>query len=503
MAFENKSFKVLKKTRLPNGEISLTCKIAADGEVKKVFALSFNALASTQEITPGQVSYNGKLDICMIYQLDNDEIDSASSSCPFTSKFEDKAISTGEKAIISLKEVDHEIEAISGSEVTINVTLEQSGVLIETVDVNSIGCNDENICAKEEELSIVRYIGSGSAQAQEVAERGTREKVKKVLGSQTSVIVKEAEPSTNFVAVSGDVVTNVLYIDENDKFSTIQVYDAFKEEIEIEGVSRDSFVEATSFVNADNVKVSVDNDDKGGKISVSTTFEITAYAFEESGLNMVVDLYSTQNEIEVSTESFNMSRPKVMECIEGKIDGSLTIDQEQPRIDKILFTFGSSAQITNTYVSGDELILEGIAKTCVVYLNDDEGSQNSVEIEVPFQISEKTKASENATLLSSAILTDVDVVAKKGRELFFDGKVRAIVQICEDEVSAVISDAKEGEALNERDYAMQLVFAGQGATLWDVAKMNRVKENVIAEQNPNVIFPLQENQQIIIFYQNK
>ena len=137
-----------------------------------------------------------------------------------------------------------------------------------------------------------------------------------------------------------------------------------------------------------------------------------------------------------------------------------------------------------------------------MYLNDEQSSFNAVEIEVPFAITDKTKATEQSLLLTNAILTDVDVVVKKGRELFFDGKIKAIVTISSDEVSAVISSAKEGEPLAERDYAMQLVFAKQGDSLWDIAKMNRVKESMIASQNPNVAFPLQENKDIIIFYQN-
>ncbi len=503
MSFENNNFQVVRKSRLPKGEFSLSCNVSADGEIAKVFAVSLNAYCENQEITNGVVSYSGHVDVCMIYQLETGEVGSAFSTCPFSSKFEDESIVSGERAIINLKVIDHSIDSVSGNDATIGMVIEQSGLLVQNAEVRSITSNDQSVCLKEEEVSVIRFIGCATASAVETAQHSTREKVKKVLGSESSVIVKSAEAGVNFVSVSGDVVTKVLYLDENDKFENVQIYDQFKEEIEIEGVSRESLIEAVSALNNACVKIEVEDDDKGSKITATVPFEITAYAFEETALNMVVDLYSTESEMEISTESFNMTKPVAMECVEGKVDGSLTIEDDQPRVDKILFTFGSTAQVTNTYVEGGELTIEGIAKTTVVYLNDELSTFNAVEIEVPFQISDKTKATESSMLLTSAILTDVDLAVKKGREIFFDGKVRAIVAISDDEVSAAISEAREGEVYDGRDCAMELVFAKEGASLWDIAKMNRVRQSLIAEQNPNVIFPLQENSDLVIFYQCK
>ena len=111
------------------------------------------------------------------------------------------------------------------------------------------------------------------------------------------------------------------------------------------------------------------------------------------------------------------------EIVEGKIDGSLTIEDDKPRIDKLLFVGGNSLCVSNSYLKDGEVVIEGIAKTNVVYLNDEENSLNSVQIEVPFVISDKfSQDNADGILVVDAILCDVDVVAKKGRELLFDAK---------------------------------------------------------------------------------
>ncbi len=501
MSFESNNFKVVRKTHLPKGEISVNCVVNADGEIARVQAVSIFATDDNQEVSEGNVSFTGHVDICMIYSLENGEVASAFSSCPISSKFADDSIRAGEKAIIKLRVIDYNIDSVSGSEARISITLEQSGILISSEQINALSTADDDVCVKEEDISVVRFIGSATSQANETLEHSHRQKVKKVLGTETGVIVKNTEAGINFVSVSGDIFTKVLFIDEDDRFDSVQLYDSFKEELEIEGATRESLVEAFAKILNSDVKVEVEDEDRGTKIIINVPFSITALAYEEISIKTIEDLYSLTHEMEVSTESFNMSKLLPLEFVDGKIDGSLTLDESQPRVDKILFTFGSSAEITNASVQNGEITIDGIAKTCVVYLNDESSSISSVEIEVPFSISDKTKANDETMLNVDAVLTDVDVVVKKGRELFFDAKIKAIVSLSDDDVSAVISSADIGEKLPDPDCAMQVVFAKEGDTLWDVAKSSRVRESDVARQNPELSFPLQSNSDVLIFYQ--
>lgn len=501
MSFESNNFKVARKTFLPKGELNVDCTVNADGEIARVHAVSIFATEDNQEVSEGMVSFTGHVDVCMIYSLENGEVSSAFSSCPISSKFVDDNIKAGEKAIIKLRVIDHSINSVSGSEAKIGVSLEQSGLLISSEQINSLDSVDDGICVKEEEISVVRFIGSASSQPTETLQHSHRDKIKKVLGTETGIVVKNTEAGANFVSVSGDIFARVLFVDEDDRFDSIQLYDSFKEELEIEGVTRESMVEAFAKILNSDVKVEVEDEDKGSKLVVTVPYDVTALAYEEISIKTIEDLYSLTHEMEVSTESFNMSKLLPLEFVDGKVDGSLTLDDSQPRVDKILFTFGSSAEVTNASVSNGEINIEGIAKTCVVYLNDESGSISSVEIEVPFSISDKTKANSETMLSVDAILTDVDVAVKKGREIFFDAKVKAIVSMSDDTVSAIISSANVGEQLPDLDCAMQVVFAKEGDTLWDVAKSSRVRECDVAKQNPELTFPLQANSDILIFYQ--
>ena len=69
-------------------------------------------------------------------------------------------------------------------------------------------------------------------------------------------------------------------------------------------------------------------------------------------------------------------------------------------------------------------------------------------------------------------------------------------------ISAVISNAALKDELAEKDYAMEIVFGKTGQTAWDIAKANKIQERMVIMQNPETVFPLTENTEVVLFYQN-
>ena len=126
-----------------------------------------------------------------------------------------------------------------------------------------------------------------------------------------------------------------------------------------------------------------------------------------------------------------------MDTIEGKIEGNMVLEDDKPRVDKILFSAGSDVNITNKYIKEDKIYIEGIAKTYIVYLNDETNSINSVELEIPFTVNDKFEGEERE-IFASAVIYDSDVAVKKGRELFYDAKIKISINYCSDAICGSI-----------------------------------------------------------------
>ena len=500
MAFETNKFSVTKKTKLSSNDFSVECNVSVGSDIGKILSVGVKATDDNYETLNGVLNYSGTVDLKLVFLTDSGEIGSSCHSCNFSSKFENEDIVTGQEAIISLSIIDYQIENISGDSVRIVVNINQSAVICEEKEVDSITCNDDDVCLSNEEIEVVKLLASKKEVFDVESELNIKDNIKKILCSESQVMLKSVESGVNFVSVQGEVITKILYLTDEDKFESFYVNESFKEEIEVEGMSRENLVEAYLKVKEDGVSTQIDESEKGQVLTVKVPVIAFVRVYQNKLVSVVKDLYSLKNEISISTESFENSIVCPLMTIEEKIEGNLTLDEDAPRVDKVLFFCGNNVNLTNIYVEDDKIHVEGIAKTNVVYLNDETNSLNSVQVEVPFTVSEKFDNGCNGAITANAIVTDVDVVVKKGRDLYYDAKVKINLICAHDSISAVISQANANDLLPEKDYAMEVLFAQKDQNAWDIAKSAHVSVEQIMLQNPELVFPLEEDTSVILYY---
>lgn len=503
MGFETNKFDVSKKIRLEKTTFNVECNLETNVEIDKILSVCHTAEPENIEVLNGVINYTGVLDVCLIYLTVDGEIGTINSACPFSSKFESGEIQVGDKAFIKVEVEDYSVENITSSNIKLGCTCEQGCVLVGEREVANVTTGDENMCVKEDEILVNTLLGQAKETFVVTSDFSIKEPVRKVIASDSQVSVKDVESGVNFVSVTGEVITKLLYLTENDRFETSYITENFKEEVELEGVTRESVCEAVACIKRGSAKCEVDTTEKGVNVKVSVPVEVVVTAYAQKSVVVAVDVYSTDCDLQLTTSSFEMTKQCQGEVFESKIDGTLTLDENQPRVDKIMFVGGSNLNLTNSYIKDGEIFVEGVTKTNVIYLNDETNSLNSVEIVVPFVVSDKTECDDNAKVCVSAILTDVDVAVKKGREFFFDAKVKVRSQCDCDEYGAVISNVEQGGQLPERECAIELVFAKSGQSAWDIAKAVNVREEIITLQNPDMAFPLAQDENIVVFYQKQ
>ena len=502
MAFEKNKFMVAKKAFLQKGELAVECNIDTQCSVQKVLAVHVSPCVGSSEVLSGVVNYGGSVDVKIIFMTNEGEISSVSSVCPFSSRFEGEEIVVGGCPFINVDIIDYSCEVVGDSTVKVAVVVVQSGFIVFNKEESVLHCDDESVCYQNEDMEVLRYAGCGQDVVEIESDINIRENIKKILLTESKVLIKNVEAGANYVAVSGDVISRILYISENDKFESGYIYDSFKQEVELAGTNRDSLVEGYGSICQEKVVAEIVQDEKGCRVVVKNPITLSVFAYDNQVVSVITDIYGTKEEINVVTNSFDMTELCGSEVVEGKIEGSLVLEEDKPRVDKVLFNGGARATITNQYVRDGEIFIEGIAQTTVVYLNDETSQLYSVVVDVPFVVSDKTNCKEGRFVLQPTI-TDVDIAVKKGREFIFAAKVKIKV-VCSCQVAnAVICDAVAGGLYAEKDYAMEVIFAKKGSGLWQTAKLARVKEEQILFQNPDVIFPVEEDTPLILFYQKQ
>ena len=111
---------------------------------------------------------------------------------------------------------------------------------------------------------------------------------------------------------------------------------------------------------------------------------------------------------------------------------------------------------------------------------------------------------DNSIILDANVkVFDVDVMVKRGREIFFDAKAKAFVNVARARILGFIDKIEKKELLPDRDVALEIYFAKAGESFWDIAKNLKIPSEIISSQNENLIDPLEKDENIAIYYQKQ
>jgi len=499
---------LLNKVKLQPEQMVLESNISIEGDgVLKI--LSSNCRVDLDlpiEALNKECNVSGKVVTNLVYVTETGELNNQTSVSPFVHKLTNENITPATKINLCAKVVGVDFDKEIGNQVKVVVTIEFCGVLNTNKDMTYLKDCAQGVCVKNAEKEVVALKSQSCTRFEETLEATVKDGVKKVLMTNTDVLVKEWTVGTNFVSIEGEMHTKVLYANKQDpsELETITISRNFKQEIEVENTNKDFDAEIFASVINEGITVELEEKDDGDTI-IGTNVPVVACVnvFETSIVLTAEDLYSTQEVLSVLNDKQDCFKPCNNEYIEEKIEGNVTLLESQPRVDKFLCANNLNVSISNNYVSDGKMYVEGIISANVIYLNDELGSLQAVEIEIPYVLNKKTEVSENAFLEAYICLSDVDVMVKRGREIYFDAKAKAFVNVSCKQPVAMVSKVESLGALPQRDGAVEIYFGKAGESFWDIAKNLKIPTETIISQNPDLVDPLDRDQNIALYFQKK
>lgn len=498
---------VLKKYKLDTIQSIIENNVTVeDMEISKVLSVGVNVdIDENQEMLAGVCNLNAKMILNVIYINQDRNINNQVAVTPFSLKINDEKIDNSTKQNSKIKIVSTQIEKVSGNQLKVLTTLNCDTILIKNEEMQYLVATEENIYTKQAEQSFTTLKRQVCEKFEESLQVSVKDGVQKVLMTNVECVLKDWTAGTGFISIEGELYAKVVYVNkqENPELQTITISKNFKQEIDAEDLTKDSDLEV--FLNVIYERINVEIDEQENETTLNVNVPLLACYNEICGKNImtVVDVYSTKNQLAISfVEQQNDSNIRP-EYLEGKIEGNVSLTDNEPRIDKYLATTNVCNQVSNTYVADNTLYVEGIVTANVVYLNDELSSIQSVEIEIPYVLDKKVDF-ENATILDSNVkLFDVDVMVKRGREIYFDAKAKAFVNVTTTSTLSMVGKTEIQELLPSKDVALEIYFAKAGESFWNIAKSLKIPAEIIANQNAELVDPLEKDENIAIYYQKQ
>jgi len=495
------SLNIAIKTRLGDTQIKNTVAVSSDDNIKIAKVLTASAKPRIENIVVEnlQVKFDGVIDYDFLVVLENNELMPLSQKSNFALNYESEKITPN--TCICIDSVVAELNNITNTEVVYSSLV---NFIIYSTDANndiSLPIAEEGVFVKDGEISYTSIVDCVTYDGRVDFELIKDSKTNKILFVTSSAVLKSLLPSNNYFVASGEVFSTVVYENEDGVIKCLSKECSFSEEIEAQGVTKESNIQAQIITKE---TVVVENIEKN-LFSFDVPIQICAQVFAPQTKGCIVDAYSLKSQINLTTTSFVKNEfLTTRECQENIIT-NFVLDDKNQNIDKILAVVPNNILIINQIIRDNTLVIEGIASINIIYYyQDEEGSDNlnSIDVEIPYSLEVNVdELTESDRVVSQIIISDISAKNKMGKELEILSNVRLNYSIIKESISAVITNIETGEDKPQKDYALEIYVSHDNQSLWDIAKQLNVSSTDLIRQNGELVLPIKAGEKIVSYTQ--
>lgn len=291
------------------------------------------------------------------------------------------------------------------------------------------------------------------------------------------------------ISVHGEMKVFVLYTGEEEGHP-VQIVEEilpFHCTLECSGCSEEMISQTGWELTQVNMEVRPDVDGEERMFGIEAVVELDIRLFREENLEILADAYSTAGQLWPVTEELPCHRLLIKNQSKSRVSGTLGIGKNQPRILQIYQAVGT-VRIDDVQIVEEGILAEGVVNVWLFYVtSDDEMPYASIRGQIPFQqMIEVPEMEEDAEYMIQAHLEQLQAMMSDSEEVEFKGTVSLGVLVMGRCRMQAVTDVNEQpldyERLNDIP-GMVGYIAGEGDTLWNIAKQYSTTVDVLRQMN--------------------
>lgn len=505
MAFEPKSAELeIKYTKQQTGEgvpVVMTLS-ASEGAISRVVSVSANPYVENVTPSAGSVQIDGKLCVKVLVEKVEGGFSCLEGTNGFTAHIMNSEITQNSEIFATAQLLGVNSVQASEQAVTFTCNVSVSPITLATEKVKYI--EELPIAQVKKDLISYTTVVAGSAQDFELnLELDLPTSVSKILSVESKVALSKAEAGNDVVALKGEAYTNLIYLtnDEQPKLKSQKYTQEFNHELLATNITTQDIVSATAQSSNTQYELQGELNSAKGTILLKNIVKTNIFVRQNKTCEAVVDAFCPHYLLNNEYASFISQTLGASELTFEKIDGSIVLGEDSPRIDKVLAVCSGNVVVKSTEVVDSQLNVTGVLNCNVIYVLDDENATTqSVFAEVPFNIAlKKDNLNENNSYHINIVSKDIEARNKKSKEIDILAELAIEMVVLENVTEASLQNVTLGEKRTVNTSAMGLYIVPEAKDLWEVSKALVVSGDLIMQQNPDLQFPFTTPQRIIVY----
>lgn len=477
----------------------VSANVDTNVNIKTILDISSYLFDTKVECGSGKAVFNGKVGLKVVY-VDTDNLtNTLTDSQSFSETFFDSAIVP--EAFINMCD-NNLVNNVLSTEGVLKVNCEVSvtPVMYLNLAVNNKAGSFENMIVRKSELSTSVISNKFDTNFDYTTNFETKDKVSKILYVDSYFACEKVESFSDYAVVEGKIMSKLIYETGGETENEIkELCDTFpvKTDIALAGLNKEDVLDVSCIEDISKQNVSTDLDDGETQIAVTHCFKFCGVAITKMTIEIVDDMYSTENELELSHASREFYREARKERCEETVTGEFSIDENEPAIDCVVANLNIQPEMIKTYVKDGSLFVEGIITSCAVYLDENKNYVRKLT-ELPFSFDTKIKVDDGDCAHTKIAVCSNKCKAKRGTiiELEYTLAVCAVIYVKESR--DLIDSMTLGKALNLGEYDYQIFIAKPNESMWDLCKRIKISPDDIIKTNKDLPQVMTGTEKIVI-----
>lgn len=451
------------------------------------------------EILSGKIKYYAKLFFICAYKTD-ETIKKCECAVEFIGEMKLDEPTTDFIPNITLRVIDSEVK-IEDRRLIFTANVCAKCDLFEKQSVSILTGGDE-IFTKNKQANIYKSCSIKNFSTTIFDDFELAYPVKEALLHTESAIISSVTPKIDGIIVEGDAVVSLFLLQNDENSDIVKETRSFPFRVIFDEDNITPTMCANSYLEIKPAIINIVNYEDTGKCTVKTELPliIKTELFELKEYSITADAFSKTNEISLSKGEISMRYPLTNFTVATKFCERISLIEPFDVGSKVLGALVNKIQENKILIENNTLTADLTVFATAFIKSNDKGifSFNynfNLSIKEPVNVNNANNLQANVSVVFPEIYTRAVTLT----EIDCYGLVKVFVQIIDKKSEMVVFDATVTGEKQPSPHALNVFIAFSGEDLWSLSKRLNLSPEEVKKQNPELTFPLAEEEQIIIF----
>ncbi len=466
------------------------CRLTGVGEIGAVLATRATAVLTSAEAADGEVRYNGKVLLNVIYEDTGKNVCRMERGAEFTHRACDERITPACGVRAALQVLSAEVRR-EGASFYVSCVVEADISLVCAASFDYLTGGTSLVCRKSAQKFLRCEYCSGAI---EVGDEFETDFVGDVLMHGENVYLRQVSASAGCLVIGGEVAVNVCVLKEEGPDNYERML-PFRAELPCDGASAGMLCRASAFVQSANITAGTDEEKGKSKLTLTVGLSLQGTLWQEEEIAAVTDAFSPACEVILSQEersvTYTAETLRFTEKVNGTASLSAPIDYSTALQALVLQRAEADCRVGR---DGEEV--QGVVSATLL-LADSDGEKRAAEVQLPFALPLQNAPQGEKQV--SVLVCGMSVRQKQEGEAEVDATLKIAVECLAERTMHFISALEAGEEIRASDSAFSVFLPREGDGLWEIAKSLHKSPEEVAADNPAMTFPVRRGERIIVY----